>query len=539
MESGTAQEAVAVHHGGEDEGKVLQDTSSQQAAPSNGGVAAPSAESTSAAKKKRNRRKKKAAATTTTDGAVDEEEDAEEGGDAAEGNAEQPTTADVQAPKDATPTEGSQPSAAGGAAKKKKKKKGKGGGGGAGANGNASASGTAGKPQQVPAKEKKGTSNPNNIRLLGDWGADYPYGQTSPPSKPVSILFPNGDYPEGQVIHYHQDFNTWRTTSAEKRELDRLSTDVYREARLAAEVHRQVRQFMQGIIKPGIRLIDMCEQLENMNRKLVQENGLKAGIAFPTGCSLNYVAAHYTPNNGDDTVLGYDDVMKVDFGTHINGRIIDCAFTVAFNPKFDPLLQTVKNATDAGIKAAGIDVRLCDVGAAIQEVMEAGEIELDGKVYPIKSIRNLNGHSIAPYVIHAGKSVPIIKGGEATLMEEGEFYAIETFGSTGKGHVNEDLECSHYMKNPHAAHVPLRSQKAKSLFAHITKTYSTLAFCKRWLDRAGEKSYGLALKNLCDVGLVNSYPPLCDVKGSYVAQYEHTIVLRPTCKEVISRGDDY
>lgn len=39
------------------------------------------------------------------------------------------------------------------------------------------------------------------------------------------------------------------------------------------------------------------------NRELVRENGLKAGIAFPTGCSLNHVAAHYTPNNGDDTVL--------------------------------------------------------------------------------------------------------------------------------------------------------------------------------------------------------------------------------------------
>ena len=25
-------------------------------------------------------------------------------------------------------------------------------------------------------------------------------------------------------------------------------------------------------------------------------------------------------------------------------------------------------------------------------------------------------------------------------MEEGEFYAIETFGSTGRGHVREDLE---------------------------------------------------------------------------------------------------
>jgi methionyl aminopeptidase len=49
----------------------------------------------------------------------------------------------------------------------------------------------------------------------------------------------------------------------------------------------------------------------------------------------------------------------------------------------------------------------------------------------VKSVRNLNGHSIGPYQIHAGKSVPIVKGGEQTKMEEGEFYAIETFGSTG------------------------------------------------------------------------------------------------------------
>lgn len=63
----------------------------------------------------------------------------------------------------------------------------------------------------------------------------------------------------------------------------------------------------------------MCEKIEEMNRKLVQADGLKAGIAFPTGCSLNHVAAHYTPNGGDETVLGENDVMKVDFGTHVNG----------------------------------------------------------------------------------------------------------------------------------------------------------------------------------------------------------------------------
>jgi len=45
----------------------------------------------------------------------------------------------------------------------------------------------------------------------------------------------------------------------------------------------------------------------------------------------------------------------------------------------------------------------------------------------VKSIRNLNGHSIGVYQIHGGKSVPIVKTSEQTRMEEGEFYAIETF----------------------------------------------------------------------------------------------------------------
>lgn len=87
----------------------------------------------------------------------------------------------------------------------------------------------------------------------------------------------------------------------------------------------------------------------------------------------------------------------------------------------------------------------------------------------VKCVRNLNGHSIGPYQIHAGKSVPIVKGGEGTRMEEGEFYAIETFGSTGKGYVHEDLECSHYMKQFHAGHVPLRLPRARQLLATIDK----------------------------------------------------------------------
>lgn len=362
--------------------------------------------------------------------------------------------------------------------------------------------------------------------------------QTDPPSIPVKDLFPSGQFPEGEVQRYKDD-NLWRETSAEKREQERIESPLYNEMRQAAEVHRQVRKYMRGVVKPGMPMTEICETLEDMVRKLISAEGLAAGIAFPTGCSLNYVAAHWTPNAGDTTVLQYDDVMKLDFGTHINGRIIDSAFTVAFNPRYEPLLSAVREATNTGIREAGIDVRLSDIGAAIQEVMESHEVEINGKVFPVKSVRNLNGHSIGPYQIHGGKSVPIVKGGEQTKMEEGELFAIETFGSTGKGYVREDLECSHYSKSFDVGHVPLRLPRARQLLATIEKIFGTLPFCRRYLDRLGETKYLMALKNLVDNGVVQAYPPLCDIKGSYVAQFEHTFYLRPTCKEVLSRGDDY
>lgn len=287
------------------------------------------------------------------------------------------------------------------------------------------------------------------------------------------------------------------------------------------------------------KLLYSSETLEGIARKLIDEKGLEAGLAFPTGCSLNHCAAHYTPNEGDKTVLKADDICKIDFGTHINGRIIDCAFTLTFDNKYDKLLEAVREATNTGIKTAGIDVRLCDIGEAVQEVMESYEVEINGKTHQVKAIRNLNGHSIAPYRIHAGKTVPIVKGGDQTRMEEGEVFAIETFGSTGKGYVHDDMECSHYMKEFYASNVPLRMAKSRQLLHVIDKNFGTLAFCRRWLDRIGQTRYLMALKNLCENNLVSPYPPLCDVKGSFTAQFEHTIILRPTCKEVVSRGDDY
>lgn len=117
------------------------------------------------------------------------------------------------------------------------------------------------------------------------------------------------------------------------------------------------------------------------------------------------------------------------------------------------------------IQEAGIDVRLGEIGTAIQETMESYEVEVGSKVYPgthrgpsssciitridhsschcsspiVKAIENLSGHSINLYQIHGGKSVQIVKNNDQTKMEEGEYFAIETFGSTGRGHVVESV----------------------------------------------------------------------------------------------------
>ncbi|KAK4251702.1 peptidase M24, structural domain-containing protein [Corynascus novoguineensis] len=371
-----------------------------------------------------------------------------------------------------------------------------------------------------------------------------PTQQSDPPRVLISQLFPEKKYPKGEEVEYVNE-NRYRTTNEEKRHLDNLNSEFLNDYRHAAEAHRQARQWAQKNIKPGQTLTEIANGIEDAVRALVGHQGLEegdaliAGMGFPTGLSLNHCAAHYTPNAGNKMVLQEDDVMKVDIGVHVNGKIVDSAFTLAFNPRYDPLLEAVKAATNEGIKEAGIDARLGEIGGAIQEVMESYEVEINGTTYPVKSIRNLNGHTILPYSIHGTKSVPIVKSNDTTKMEEGDVFAIETFGSTGNGYVHEEGEVSHYAKRSDAPKVDLRLSSAKSLLNVINKNFGTLPWCRRYLDRLGQDKYLLGLNNLVASGIVESYPPLVDKKGSYTAQFEHTILIRPTVKEVISRGDDY
>merc|ERR1712071_558613 len=102
----------------------------------------------------------------------------------------------------------------------------------------------------------------------------------NPPTVPIVQLYPEGNFPVGEEMEYPivNDSRTAkdRFTSEEKKAIDLSQTDIYNEA-CAAEAHRQTRQYMQNYIKPGMTMIEICQELESRSRQLIGENGLKAG----------------------------------------------------------------------------------------------------------------------------------------------------------------------------------------------------------------------------------------------------------------------
>ena len=76
--------------------------------------------------------------------------------------------------------------------------------------------------------------------------------QTDPPTIPIAELFPDGNFPEGQIMEHPSaagvDDRTAknRFSSEEARALDRMQNDIYNEARHAAEAHRQTRKHIMN-----------------------------------------------------------------------------------------------------------------------------------------------------------------------------------------------------------------------------------------------------------------------------------------------------
>ena len=58
-------------------------------------------------------------------------------------------------------------------------------------------------------------------------------------------------------------------------------------------------------------------------------------------------------------MLQQADVLKVDIGIHVKGRILDSAFTLIWDPTYEKLVEAVKAATNTGVRVGRVPVGLC------------------------------------------------------------------------------------------------------------------------------------------------------------------------------------
>ena len=316
--------------------------------------------------------------------------------------------------------------------------------------------------------------------------------------------------------------------------LNSSSNNIINSLYSSSNIHKKVRQYLYQFLKPGITLLKIAEIIELKTIELSKnQNTINQGIGFPASLSLNECAAHFHPEYNSTIAFNEDDVLKIDFGVEINGWITDCAFTVCFNEKYDNLLNAVKDATNTGINNASYDVRIGEWSSQIQETMESYEITLNGKTQQIKTISNLGGHNILNGIIHGEIFLPTVNIDiDSNLKFKEGVYAIETFGSTGSNYAFQNSISTLYRLNPNPNIINM-DLNVLNFYNNINNRFKTLPFTNRYLQN---KDY---LDVLVNNNLIYSYPPLCIEKGSYTAQYEHTIYIDENKKIVFSRGNDY
>jgi methionyl aminopeptidase len=340
------------------------------------------------------------------------------------------------------------------------------------------------------------------------------------------------------------------------------NNNILKDALQGAKVHKNVSKKVYEYVKPGVTIKEIINFIENGVREETKYNNLeplKCGIGFPIGIGINNCVAHYTLNYEDyilesgnnNKILDKNDIIKIDYGVHYNGMIIDSAFTLCFDEKYNEFINLSKETTDFAIKQCGVDAILGEIGESIEEFIKSHELNIDGKNYDINVMKELSGHMIKPFEIHAGKAVPNIKINYPLRMNENEFYAVEPFITTGKGVSILKEPKSHYMINKEYININTKLKKEDDYILSLIKNnYSSMPFCQKWLcevvcsinnKNQNENDYNITqiLNKLEYKNIIKSYPPIYDIEGSIVGQHEHTIYITDKGVLNMSKNKNY
>jgi len=279
--------------------------------------------------------------------------------------------------------------------------------------------------------------------------------------------------------------------------------------RRAGVVAKEALALARPMIEPGTKVLDIINTVEDHIR------ANSSGTSFPCNISLNNIAAHYTSPLNDETVIEEGDLVTVDCGSHVDGCIADTAFTIALNPDHEALVKAAETATKVAIRMMRPGAKLNTIGALIEDTITSAGFQ------PIKQ---LTGHQLKEYELHADKQVPCVSGKSEVLVEEGEFYAIETFASTGSGNISDLPNPTIYQLLP--VRVPVRFKGSKQFLGIARKEYKEFPFAERWLaERMKHATLKMAIKELRQNGALYGHNILAEEKGEFVSQHEHTIII--------------
>lgn len=321
--------------------------------------------------------------------------------------------------------------------------------------------------------------------------------------------------------------STKSKAQVERREKVREIIQKYRKA---GEISIEAKKLAKKLCVPGKNVYELCQEVEGYIRS---QNALPA---FPMNVSIDNEAAHYSAEILDDRTIPENSIVKIDLGAQIDGYIVDTALTVNHNPDLEELTQASKDALNAAIAVAKPGIKVTDIGKLVERIITQAGFE---------PIRNLSGHQIKRYVLHAGVSIPNCGPGyfenNNQKLQAGRIYAIEPFASTGKGWVKNGPKTNIFR------FVGMPNRKHKDLYRiaiDYKKKVGVLPFSPRHLHDEetgleGKEEVTRNIRQLMRVNAVMGYPVLIDEKKSgLVSQHEHTIRITKNGSELLTGNLD-
>ena len=274
------------------------------------------------------------------------------------------------------------------------------------------------------------------------------------------------------------------------------------------------KKLAKSIIKPGVTLLEVADRCEAE----ITKSGCE--LSFPINLSLNEIAAHYSPPIGDTTIIPEKGLLKIDIGAHYNGYIADSAFTINLDedPKLQNYVDAAKEAVDAAIELFNPGIKLYELGEVIErKIVKRG-------LLPIK---NLGGHELKQFNLHAGPFIPNFKYKiHNQVLKPGDAYACEPFATSGVGMVDygEESYIFRFQKTTKRS-IPYEEQ---GYMNKIKKNFRSLPFSPRWIKNNNlipESKINGIIKSFLNKKILGEYQILIEGARKPVAQEEHTIIL--------------